>query len=658
MASKATGWLCTHAVTTADNSDPNKINVTVTCYWKNNGWNYDINNVSAWVYCGSQSYQVKNAGSINSTSGNYVSVSCGSHTFVVNKSTSAQSISCYAKITSASSYVSGTKTSTATSVTVPAKTSYKVTFNANGGSGAPAAQTKWYGTNLTLSSTVPTRSGYSFQGWGTSASTTTVSYEAGATYSANAAITLYAVWKAGAYTVTFNANGGSLGSVPSTMSKTHGTTLTLPTAKPTRTNYNFKGWGTSASATTVAYQPGGSYTTNAAITLYAIWEVGYTKPRITNLSIQRVNTNGVVDDGGTRLKVSFNWATDKSVTKVRIDGKKSSGTQWLGSTLSASGTSGSVNTMVASLGGEAFDPELSYQIMVEVADASGSSAIIETVSSMVLPIDVKAGAKGLGFGKTAELDDAAEFQYMIYAHNGIRYAVLPENTNFDNVKTPGAYPFGAASTYGYQNCPIGTATSGTLEVFDNGDGNQRLQRVTACSKSAIQVWERCGHDVSSPFWGQWVRCDMLSAITAFTKNAITKTTNGTGIYATGQTQIPLDGGKAMCPSAGCKLSLSGNAIVVGPGVQFVEVSASALITNNSGASGKAQNLIIKKNGSEYVVSMNSTWSTVKANATLVIPPNIFSVKEGDQITFHWHAAANDTLSNAAARTYITVKTLQ
>lgn len=651
MASKTTGWLCTHTVSTAANSDPNKLNVTITCYWKNNGWNYDINNVSAWVYFGSQSYQVKNAGSINSTSGNYVSVSCGSHTFIVNKSTSASSVSCYAKITSASSYVSGTKTSTATNVTIPAKASYKVTFNDNGGSGAPAAQTKWHGTNLTLSSTVPTRSGYSFQGWGTSSTDTTVDYKAGATYSANEAKTLYAIWKAGAYTVTFNDNGGNLGSVPSTMSKTHGTTLTLSSAKPTRTNYIFKGWGTSASATTASYQPGGSYTTNAAITLYAIWEVGYTKPRITNVSITRVDANHNIDDSGTKLKVVFDWATDKSVTKIRIDGKSQTDTSWLGSDISASGTSGHVDTVIATLGGKAFDPEKSYQQWLQVSDSYGTSSVIITVPSMKLPIDVKAGGKGVAFGKTAELDDTAEFEYTIHAHNGIRYAVLPEETNFDNVKIPGAYPFGAASTYAYTNCPIGTATSGTLEVFDNGDGAQRLQRVTACSKSAIQVWERCGHNSSSPFWGNWVRCDMLSAITAFTKTEIIKTANG-------ETQIPLDGGFAQCPSTGCKLSISSNAIVVGPGVQYIEVSASGMVNSASGLSSKAQNIIIKRNSVEYVVSMNSSWSTVKANATLVIPPNIFAVNEGDRITFHWHAATGDKLSSAAPRTYITVKTLQ
>ena len=74
------------------------------------------------------------------------------------------------------------------------KRTYTVSYNANGGSGAPASQTKTYGVNLTLSSTVPTRAGYAFKGWATS-STGAVVYQAGGTYTANSAVTLYAVWE-------------------------------------------------------------------------------------------------------------------------------------------------------------------------------------------------------------------------------------------------------------------------------------------------------------------------------------------------------------------------------------------------------------------------------------------------------------------------------
>lgn len=82
-------------------------------------------------------------------------------------------------------------------VSVAAKPSYKVSYNANGGSlgSVPSSQTKWYGEALTLSTAKPTRTGYTFLGWGTASNDASVDYAAGASYTANQAITLYAIWK-------------------------------------------------------------------------------------------------------------------------------------------------------------------------------------------------------------------------------------------------------------------------------------------------------------------------------------------------------------------------------------------------------------------------------------------------------------------------------
>ena len=77
-------------------------------------------------------------------------------------------------------------------ISCPART-YSVTFNANGGSGAPSAQSKTYGSALTLSSTVPTYSGYEFKGWSGSNGTT---YQPGSSYTSNADLTLTAIWQA------------------------------------------------------------------------------------------------------------------------------------------------------------------------------------------------------------------------------------------------------------------------------------------------------------------------------------------------------------------------------------------------------------------------------------------------------------------------------
>lgn len=72
---------------------------------------------------------------------------------------------------------------------------YTVSYNANGGSGAPGEQIKRPDTALTLSNTVPVRDGYVFQGWAISANASTAAYQPGGSFTTNADTTLYAVWK-------------------------------------------------------------------------------------------------------------------------------------------------------------------------------------------------------------------------------------------------------------------------------------------------------------------------------------------------------------------------------------------------------------------------------------------------------------------------------
>lgn len=213
----------------------------------------------------------------------------------ITRGTSAQTRYIYAKLADIDR-VGGTMYAS-TTVSIPALTKYTVSYNANGGSGAPSSQSKYYGKTLTLSSTKPTRTGYTFKGWATSSSGS-VAYASGASYTANASVTLYAVWQAKTYTVKYNANGGT--GAPSNQTKTHGVTLTLSSTKPTRasvnndgvvTTYTFKGWATNSGSTTVSYVAGAKYTANASIILYAVWS---TETTVTQYDVT-YNTNGGSD---------------------------------------------------------------------------------------------------------------------------------------------------------------------------------------------------------------------------------------------------------------------------------------------------------------------------------------------------------------------------
>ena len=73
------------------------------------------------------------------------------------------------------------------------------------------------------------------------------------------------------YTVSYNGNGSDGGSTAD-QTKVSGTDLTLSACGFTKTRYRFVEWNTKADGTGTSYQPGDTYSTNAALTLYAIWE--------------------------------------------------------------------------------------------------------------------------------------------------------------------------------------------------------------------------------------------------------------------------------------------------------------------------------------------------------------------------------------------------
>lgn len=110
----------------------------------------------------------------------------------VNRTKATQSILCTAEAR-VSGFAAGTSRSDLR-ISVPPLPSHTVSYNANGGSGAPGNQTKWWGEVLTLSNTRPTRANHTFLGWATSANGA-VAYQPGGRYGADNDNTLYAVWK-------------------------------------------------------------------------------------------------------------------------------------------------------------------------------------------------------------------------------------------------------------------------------------------------------------------------------------------------------------------------------------------------------------------------------------------------------------------------------
>ena len=194
--------------------------------------------------------------------------------------------------TGGSKVESSTTVKTASNHTIYARwtaNKYTVTANANGGkipttsgwtvvSGGSAAtkQVTYDSTYGTLPT--PTRTGYTFAGWFT-AQTDGSKVESSTTVKTASNHTIYAHWTANRYTVTANANGGTIpttsgwtiasGSKTATKKVTYNAAYgTLPT--PTRTGYTFNGWWTAASDGTQVTETT-IVSTASNHTIYAHW---------------------------------------------------------------------------------------------------------------------------------------------------------------------------------------------------------------------------------------------------------------------------------------------------------------------------------------------------------------------------------------------------
>ncbi len=163
---------------------------------------------------------------------------------------------------------------------------YEVTFNINGGVGnVPRTVNAVLGNAMpSITSSAPSRSGYTFMGWYDNADYTkgtqyyTNKNVSARSYDKTNGTTLYAGWKENIFTISFNANGGSGGQSASVKVKPNETLPSISKTKPTRKGYTFMGWYDNKDYTkgTQYYKadctPAMTYKVSKNISLYAGWE--------------------------------------------------------------------------------------------------------------------------------------------------------------------------------------------------------------------------------------------------------------------------------------------------------------------------------------------------------------------------------------------------
>ncbi len=299
-----------------------------------------------------------------------------------------------------------------------------VSFNANGGTGAPGNQTFKTDTPGTLSSTKPTRDGYDFLGWSKSKTATSATYTAGqSNVTFNEKTTLYAIWKEKTVKVSYNINGGSGQPAAQTFGVVNGGKIT--TTKPTRSNYVFRGWARSASASSPEYSSGQSgvkFTANT--TLFAVWAANLTIKYDANGGSgapgNQTFVSGVAGNISstepTRANYAFKgWAETKSTSEaLYVAGQSATFTS--SKTLYAVWQEGKATVSYDANGGTG-------------APASHDISIVNGGSlSTVVPTRASYGFLGWAESKTAKTATYQPGATVKFSSNKKLYAVWQENT--------------------------------------------------------------------------------------------------------------------------------------------------------------------------------------------------------------------------------------
>lgn len=193
------------------------------------------------------------------------------------------------------------------------------------------------------------------------------------------------------YTITYNANGGSSGSITS-QSYYYGDTLVVSdNATPTRDGYLFRGWATSSSATSASYLPGESYSNiNATQTWYAVWELS--APTITYANAYRVESVGSTErmQNGTVGYVVFHRKGSAAPITNGVYATVDGTTEYA--------PNSSAKEAVVDLWFSNLDLNTEYQALLNVTDANGTTTSSVTIPKSVYPIDVDPMLERIDFG--------------------------------------------------------------------------------------------------------------------------------------------------------------------------------------------------------------------------------------------------------------------
>lgn len=205
--------------------------------------------------------------------------------------------------TGGTAYTAGDQYTIGTNLDLYAIWGAALAYNANNGTGAPSDSTVYYvGESVMISTVQPTRTNYTFMGWSSSQNAATAEYAAGGNITLSQNTTLYVVWTADTYTISYE-NLQSVTNSSNPTIYTYGIGVASFADPGTRTGYTFDGWYNAAAGGSKVTDI--STTATGAVTLYARWT-----PNTYQISMKYETRTG----GSVTGKTDFTASADHDST--------------------------------------------------------------------------------------------------------------------------------------------------------------------------------------------------------------------------------------------------------------------------------------------------------------------------------------------------------
>ena len=360
---------------------------------------------------------------------------------------------------------------------------YTVTYdgNTNTSGNAPVDGSSPYAYDSTVTvlgnsgSPILVKSGFTFDGWNTTADGSGTFYSEGDTFTINVDTILYAQWTLVTYTVTYNGNTNTSGNAPTDGSSPYvsGSTVTVlgNVGSPilAKSGFTFSGWNTTSSGSGTSYSQGNTFTINANTILYARW-TPVTPPPSPPTALSSVGGNQTAyilfTQSGT--VTNYEYSTDDGATFLAFDPAQTFSPVEI-TTLSSDGVTRLTNGTI-------------YTVKLKAVNSQGSS-------SESLSVDV-----------TPTVTTLLSTNRIIYLDANNTSSYPGTGTTWTNLDSSGSYSATLLNSPTFDNINKWFTFNGTNQIAQIAAA-PAINPTTPFGSFTIQIWARV--NTASPNFTPW-----------------------------------------------------------------------------------------------------------------------------------------------------------